>query len=357
MSAEPTAGRATVFALGRQALEAHCRDLGASPRWAGVLRRRLLAGEPPALPARLAAGLRERVAFSSLGVLAREPTADGAEKLLLRLVDGETIEAVRLPGTRHASACLSTQVGCAMACRFCASGLAGLRRNLAAGELLDQVALLNGSGLGEVGASRVRRLVLMGSGEPTQNLGAIAEALGVLAEEGGIGPRHVILSTVGPPSAIARLQALGLKLTLALSFHALERELRGALVPTQAHVEPLQLLEAADAYAAANGRPYQLEVVLLGGLNDGVEQARALGAALRGRRVHVSLIAWNEVPGQPFRRPEPERAEAYLASLRAAGCSAALRRTVGGDRHAACGQLRGARGLPTGPTAPHDLAP
>ncbi len=328
-----------LLALDRAATEEACAAAGYSPRWAAGLRRAVLAGRAPELPSGLATALQSRLSWTESRVVARVPAADGAEKCLIQLADGECIEAVRLPGTRHGSACISSQVGCAMACGFCASGLNGVRRNLAAHELLEQVALLRQAG-------PVSRLVFMGSGEPTQNLAAVVQALRVLKEEGGIGPRHVLLSTVGPAAAIARVTATGLKLTLALSLHALDRGLRGSLIPTQTQVEPLDLLAAADAHAAATRRPYQVEYVLLGGVNDSAAQARALAAALRGRRAHLSLIPWNPVAEQAFAPPSPAAAAAFLEVVRAAGVSAVLRRTVGGAAHAACGQLRAARAAP-----------
>lgn len=330
--------RTPLFSLSLAETASLCAELGYAPRWAAALRRDVLHGRAPGVPAGLLAKLEERIADVSLRVLVRAAASDGAEKSLLALTDDETIEAVRLPGTVHGSACLSTQVGCAMACTFCASGLAGVRRNLDAHELLEQVVLLRRQG-------PVSRLVLMGSGEPTQNLRAVEAALLVLRDEGGLGPRHVLLSTVGPVSAIERVTALGLKLTLAVSLHALERELRARLIPTQAHVEPLALLAAADAHAAATRRPYQVEYVLLGGVNDGAEHARDLAAALQGRRAHVSLIPWNRVDEQPFDAPSPDAATSFVDTLRAAGISATLRRTVGAAAHAACGQLRNSRAI------------
>lgn len=327
------AARTPLFARNLAQTEEMCVAAGYAPRWAGIWRRAVLAGLEAELPPRLAAVLQEQAVEISSQVVARAAAADGAEKCLIRFADGETVESVRLPGTVNGSACLSSQVGCAMACRFCASGLNGVRRNLAAHELLEQVALLRRSG-------PVSRLVFMGSGEPTQNLDAIVRALGVLKEEGGIGPRHVLLSTVGPAAAITRVTATGLKLTLALSLHALDRALRASLIPTQARVEPLDLLAVADAHAAATRRPYQVEYVLLGGVNDSAAQAAELAEALRGRRAHVSLIPWNPVAEQNFAPPAPGTGEAFLAVLRAAGVSAVLRRTVGGAAHAACGQLR-----------------
>ncbi len=309
------------------------------------LRRWLLAGWDPAatpppeqrgrtLPARLLADLEERIQWLSARALGiPQPTSDGAEKLLVSLEDGEQVEAVRLPGVRRSSGCISSQVGCAMACRFCASGLEGVTRNLAAHELLEQVVLLRRRG-------PVDRLVFMGAGEPSRNLSALRTALPVLRDEAGIGPYHILISTVGPASAVEKLTALGLRFTLALSLHALDPAVRADLIPTQVDAEPLAMLDAADAYAARTGRAYQVEWVLLAGINDGPDDARALAAALRGRRAHVSLIPWNAVDDLEFKAPAAGRAEDFLAILRAADCSAVLRRSMGGEAAAACGQLR-----------------
>lgn len=318
------------------------RDLGASAIHAGALRRVLLAGgrvehaarRGRTLPAHLLTALEERYCWTSLREIARHPCADGAVKHLFALADEQRIEAVALPGSGAPSACLSIQVGCAVGCRFCASGLDGVERNLHAHEILEQVAWLRRH-------RPVRRLVFMGSGEPTHNLRALDQALRVLAAEGEIGARHVMVSTVGPPAAVDRLSALGRRLTLALSLHALDQDLRGALIPTQAAVDPRQLLDAADRHAAVSGRPYQVEWVLLGGLNDGPTVAADLAQALSGRRAHLSLIPWNPVMEcSEYRAPSPRDAEAFLAVIQAAGVSARLRRTLGGDQDAACGQLR-----------------
>jgi len=322
---------------------------GLAPRWADVLRRALLhgwdpaSGPPPVRRAQPPRDLLERVAeiatWSSLREHAVAASPDGVSKSLFRLHDGEAVEAVALPGARRPSACLSTQVGCAMACRFCASGLDGVRRNLAAHEVLEQLALLRRRG-------PVQRLVLMGAGEPTRNLRAVVAALRVLRDEGSLGPRHVLLSSVGPAAAIRRVTATGLPVTLALSLHAPDRALRAELVPTQPDAEPAELLDACDAHSTATGgRPYQVEYVLLGGVNDAPAHAAALSDLLHGRRAHVSLIAWNAVPGLPFAAPSPPRAAAFLATLRRAGVSAALRRTLGAPATAACGQLRASRAV------------
>jgi len=314
---------------------------GGSPAHAGRIRRRLLLGGMPgeeangafAIPRALLERMEERYAWLSLECLRAVPAPDGSEKHLLRLADGETVEAVRLPGSDAPSACLSIQVGCGVACRFCASGLEGVRRNLAGHEVLEQVALLRRFG-------PVKRLVFMGAGEPTHNLPALEESLAVLQAEGELGNRHVLVSTVGPAGAIDRLRQMGRRFTLAVSLHSLDREVRGGLIPTQPQVEPLELLAAADRFQAATGRFYQVEYVLLGGVNDSRADARELARALKGRRAHASLIGWNPVPGMAFEPPTPETVRAFLEVLREEGVSCTLRRTVGAEATAACGQLR-----------------
>lgn len=321
--------------------EAWLANRGYSPIWAGRLRRALLEGRLPeeagkagaALPKKLLAELEQEFTWLSLRETAQSQAEDGAVKHLLALADGEAIEAVRLPGSGAPSACLSSQVGCAVGCRFCASGLEGVQRNLKAHELLEQVAWLRRSG-------EVRRLVFMGAGEPTHNLREVAAALDVLRVEGGIGPRHVLVSTVGPASAIRRITELGRKVTLALSLHALNPELRAELIPSQAQVRPTELLDAADEHARVTGRPYQVEYVLLGGVNDSAKQAADLARALQGRRAHVSLIPWNAVDEVGFQSPARGAAEAFRDRLRREGVSVVLRRTLGGSADAACGQLR-----------------
>lgn len=316
-------------------------ELGAAPMHANRLRRNLLltgdARHPSArsrpFPKGLWKELEERFCWLSLESAYRTSAADGSEKHLLKLADGKTVEAVRLPGKQAPSACLSTQVGCAVACKFCASGLEGVQRNLTGYEILEQVALLRRFG-------PVRRLVFMGAGEPTHNLQALKDALPVLRDEAELGPRNVLVSTVGPPSAIDRIAALGLKLTLALSLHTLDQDLRSELIPTQAKVNPYELLEAADRYRVSTGRSYQVEYVLLGGINDSRADARQLARAMKGRRGHLSLIAWNPVSGMPFTTPNQESVRAFVEVLHAEKISCTLRNTVGGDAAAACGQLR-----------------
>lgn len=331
--------------------------LGGVRQHAITLRRVLLAGldpeKAPLVPVRVLEGLRQTLEWTSCDVAERHPAPDGSEKFLLRLGDRQLVEAVRLPGFAVAptsrptairersarvtpSACLSTQVGCAMACRFCASGLERVARSLRAHELLEQLVHLRRVG-------PVSRLVFMGSGEPTQNLRAVVTAMQVMRDEGALGPRSIVLSTVGPPSAIDRLSDLDLKFTLALSLHSAVAATRADLIPTQPNVDPRELVAAAERFAARTGRAWQAEVVLLAGINDDAHHARALAELLHRARCHVSVIRWNATPGTPFVTPPLEDAERFVRTLQDAGISTRLRRTVGSETTAACGQLRGAR--------------
>lgn len=318
-------------------------DVGLSPVHAAPLRRALLAGDDPAdtprLPKRAMEVLRGRIRWLSSASEAQHDAEDGSTKHLVRLADGGLIETVHLPGARGGapSACLSSQVGCAMGCRFCASGLDRVARNLEAHEYLEQVVHLRRRG-------PVQRIVFMGAGEPTQNHRNLSAALHVLRDEAEIGPKHVLVSTVGPARAVDRLTDIGLRFTLALSLHAVRHDVRADLIPTQRKQCPIELLDAADRFAAEHRRPYQVEYVLLGGVNDRPDDATALARALAGRRAHTSVIRWNPVPGMPFRRPDEERARAFVRTLHDAGLSANLRRTVGNAETAACGQLRSQAG-------------
>ena len=195
-----------------------------------------------------------------------------------------------------------------MACRFCASGLDKVARNLKSHELLEQLVRLRRRGL-------VGRLVFMGSGEPTQNLRHLATALDVLRDEASIGPKHVLVSTVGPAAAIDRLTALDRRVTLALSLHSADVATRANLIPTQTRALPSELLDAADRFSAQTRRPYQVEYVLLGGINDVRADGKALGKLPHRRRVHVSLNRWNPVAGMPFETPPMELAREFVDVL------------------------------------------
>ncbi len=294
------------------------------------------------LPAQLRKRLSEHARLANLQVLRSTTSADASTtKFLLACEDGSTVESVwmRFADGRR-SACVSTQVGCAMGCAFCATGLAGLGRNLTAGEMADQVYVMQR----ETG-ERATHVVFMGMGEPLANLEATLRAVRLLnAPYGlGVGMRRITVSTVGLVPQILRLAELRMGFTLAVSLHAPDDELRRQLVPVAAQFPLDALLRACAHYGERTGRRVTFEYVLLEGVNDEVEHARLLGRRLRGMRAHVNLIPWNPVPGLRFRRPHPDRVRRFAAVLREAGLPTTVRIERGVDIFAACGQLREAQ--------------
>jgi len=273
----------------------------------------------------------------------REAPDGSATKYLVALADGQTVECVlmRFDDGRR-SACLSSQVGCAMGCAFCATGLSGFSRNLAAGEILGQALLIRAQA-----GVRLSNVVFMGMGEPLANLNAVLRAARILAASYGlgIGMRRITVSTVGLVPQIYRLARERLQLTLAVSLHAPTDALRDRLVPVNQRYPLAELLPACHAYARETRRRLTIEYVLLDGVNDGPPEARALGQLLRGLHCHVNLIPVNPVAGIPFRRPEIPRVHAFAGIVRRAGLPVTVRIERGTEIQAACGQLRLADGL------------
>jgi len=295
-----------------------------------------------ALRAELAARWRVR-----LGALERtHASADGTVGLLLRLHDGQLLESVSIPeGERH-TLCLSSQVGCAVRCAFCASGLEGVVRNLSPGEIVEQVLLAREA----CPATPLTNYVFMGSGEPTHNLKAVVQALRVMTDpEGlGIGARRITVSTVGHPEAVRKLAEVDLPFNLALSVHVPTDAERVALMPGLGVSDLAATLEASRAHFDATGRRLTIEIVLLAGINDRDEDARAFARLLRGLPAAVNLIPWNAVDGIALRAPAPDRVNAMAALFNRLGVTATVRRPRGQDVGVACGQLR-RRALRAGP--------
>jgi 23S rRNA (adenine2503-C2)-methyltransferase len=266
-------------------------------------------------------------------VLSRADAADGAVKLLVGLADGRAVETVVLPTPRGVSVCISAQVGCPVGCLFCASGAAGLERNLAPHEIVEQLVharRVNGA---------VDRMVVMGIGEPLLNAPALFAALDVFRSEGGIGPRRVVVSTVGVPGGIRKLGAYGRRVSLALSLHAPDDALRARLVPGS-RAPIAALLADAEWYLQRTRNKAIAAYTLLAGVNDSDEHARRTGALLAGRQIYLNCIPWNPVPGAGFEPVPLERARRFTAIVRRHGAFATVRRTLGALEHAACGQLR-----------------
>ncbi len=276
----------------------------------------------------------------------RQVSEDETVKLLLRLQDGRTVESVLMPDFHPARAagCISSQVGCAMGCDFCATTKTGFERNLSAAEIIDQFLALRAEAL-HLGR-QLRTLVFMGMGEPMLNLDNVIEAIRRIApnELGALGWRQITVSTVGIIPGIERLQAAALKVHLAVSLHAPDDATRTRLLPMGRRFAVADILAAADAYQAASGRPVTIQYCLLSGVNDSVAQAELLADLLGSRRMHINLLRYNatglSLNGITYTATDEAQASVFLNVLHRRGQVAHLRRPRGRDINAACGQLR-----------------
>jgi len=292
------------------------------------------------LPKPLRDQLADALRIFTTRVAEHRQADDGTEKLLLELADAERVECVLLRDDKdHRTVCISTQVGCAMGCVFCASGLGGLVRNLTCGEILEQVLHLQRL-LGQ--DERLTHVVVMGIGEPLANLDALLPALAAATSSEGlaIGARRVTISTVGLPKGIRRLAEENRQYHLAVSLHAPDDELRNELVPANRKIGIDAILAAADEYFEATGRRVTFEYVLLAEINDRPDHARRLAELLRGRPALVNVIPYNPVSDLPYRQPSPEATAAFVRTLEDAGATVKIRYRKGDRIDAACGQLR-----------------
>jgi 23S rRNA (adenine2503-C2)-methyltransferase len=268
-------------------------------------------------------------------------SADGnTHKFVFRLADGARVESVSMRTPRRLTFCISSQVGCALGCTFCATGLMGLKRNLKAHEIMAQVMAM-----GEFHGWRDDRfnIVYMGMGEPLANLAAVSDSIRVLHDERGLnlGARRVTVSTSGLVPQIRELARLDLQLGLAISLHATTDELRDQLVPVNKRWPIRELLDAAKEYGRTVGRRVTLEYTLLGGVNDSAGDADRLAGFARELPSKVNLIPYNPVPGLGWKRPSPEAIELFAARLMPHAPAVTVRHTQGGEIWAACGQLGG----------------
>ena len=319
----------------------------------------------------LARPLREELArqwlIDSAAESRRRRAPDGTTKLLLAWPDKATSECVLIPDGKRRTACISSQVGCPVGCAFCASGLAGLQRNLTAGQIVEQVLrirdLVEPAGTGPADAKespvgknasknstsparRLSNIVFMGLGEPLINYKNVLKAIRIINAPWGlnIGARNITVSTVGLPRQIRKLADEGLQVNLAISLHAPSDELRRELIPWAKKVPLAELIDAGRYYFDKTGREVTLEYVLLAGVNDKTEHAYDLVRVCRKMRCNVNLIRYNPVPGLPFERPESFAAHKFAEWLRERGVNAHIRKSRGLDIDAACGQLRRATG-------------
>jgi 23S rRNA (adenine2503-C2)-methyltransferase len=291
---------------------------------------------PEALRQRLAA----RCYVSTLRVLRQQQSDDGTEKLLFGLEDGHQIETVLIPADERRTLCVSTQVGCAIGCRFCLTAQGGLVRSLRPAEIVSQV--LHFQEPGKAPARQFTNIVFMGMGEPLDNFRGTVQAIRILTADWGLGisPRRITVSTSG---LVRRLEAFGqedLKVNLAVSLNATTDATRTAIMPINKAYPIQKLLDACRAFPLAARQRITFEYVLLGGLNDSLDDARRLVKLLHGLRCKVNLLPFNEVPGTPYRRPSDEAVQRFQNHLLQHHVSAFVRQSRGRDISAACGQLR-----------------
>ncbi len=290
------------------------------------------------LSRQLRATLADAFTLTTPVLVEREKSIDGTEKFLLRLADGRQIESVFIPDTPAMTFCISTQVGCAMACAFCLTGKMGLVRNLTAGEIVGQVRVL-------VDALDMRdtrfNIVLMGMGEPLHNYDETMKALRMLADEHGldVSPRRVTLSTVGLLPALERLAKEPLMPNLAISLHAPTDLTRGELVPINKTYGIAEIIAACRKFPLKKRSRITFEYVLLAGVNDSADQARTLAKLLANVKAKVNLIPLNAAPGIPFERPSDQAIDRFAQVLADHHILVSVRKSRGRDIRAACGQL------------------
>lgn len=307
-------------------------------RWIAVSRADEFA-EMSNLPKALRDELSADFKIWTTEVVRHQKSPDGTEKLLLQLADGGRIECVLLRDGDRRTICVSSQVGCAMGCVFCASGLDGVLRNLTGGEIIEQMLRLQRL-LPE--DERLSHIVMMGMGEPLANLNGVLQALGEATSPDslGISPRRVTISTVGIPEAIRKLAQLDSRFHLAISLHAPNDELRNQLVPVNKNIGIEKLLSAADDYFETSGRKLTFEYVLLAGLNDSPEHAKQLARLLKGKTAILNVIPYNPVEGLPYKTPSNESIARFRQILEKSGVVIMFRQRKGDEINAACGQLR-----------------
>lgn len=301
------------------------------------------------ISAKARVAMQEHLTLHESAVVTEQLASDGTQKLLtawpkpdqsnsLPILDpSRATECVMIPTESRRTACVSSQIGCPVGCKFCATGLGGHDGNLTAGQIVEQVHRLS-----HLGGGRITNLVFMGMGEPLANYQAVTEAIRLLHEPdaAGLGARRMTISTVGLPPAIRKLLDFEIPVKLALSLHAPTDDLRRELIPWAAYSTIDDLLDACAAWFDRTGREITLEYVLLAGVNDQPEHAHALVDVVRRLRGSVNLLRWNEVEGLPFQRPTDDAVIRFQSVLKQNNINAIIRKSRGRDIAAACGQLK-----------------
>ncbi|MCG3148694.1 MAG: putative dual-specificity RNA methyltransferase RlmN [Verrucomicrobiae bacterium] len=296
------------------------------------------------MPAALREQLAAQFELNAVHSVHTRNASDTTEKFLFQLRDRSLIETVLIPATpglttqsdRH-TVCISTQVGCAYGCKFCASGLEGVKRNLTAAEIVDQVVHVQ-----RLSGERVSNIVVMGMGEPLANYDNVLRALRIINAGWalGIGARKMTISTVGLAPRIRQLADEPMQIRLAISLHGATDDVRSQIMPVNKKHPLQELLDACDYYVNTRQRILTFEYILIEGVNDSLDQAHKLGAIARRLRAKVNLIPYNPVDGLQWRRPGRDRCKMFAHTLKSHGITATLRTEKGTDINAACGQLR-----------------
>ncbi|HEU6449413.1 MAG TPA: 23S rRNA (adenine(2503)-C(2))-methyltransferase RlmN [Verrucomicrobiae bacterium] len=306
------------------------------------------------LPKALREKLRTNFSLEKLELVRKQGSRDTTQKFLWKLSDGSLIESVLIPAnpalygddSDRRTLCISTQVGCAYGCRFCASGLEGWKRNLLPNEIVEQILAverLNSADSKNTSSARaVDNIVVMGMGEPLANYDHLLKALKILNAPwgGGIGARKITISTSGLVPQIRKLADEPLQFRLAISLHGATDEVRNKIMPVNKKYPLRELAAACDYYQNKKGRMITFEYILISGVNDSVEQTKPLAALAKKLFAKVNLIPYNKVEGLPWERPVEKICEEFLAALKKQNVIATLRREKGHDIDAACGQLR-----------------
>jgi 23S rRNA (adenine2503-C2)-methyltransferase len=297
------------------------------------------------LPRKLRLQLAEQFSFGKIDVVRVLGAQDKTRKFLFRLSDEALIESVLIPaspalyGMRsdRRTVCVSTQVGCAYGCKFCASGLEGFSRNLRPNEIIDQILAIE-----REAGDKIDNIVFMGMGEPLANFDNVMRAIRIINARRGlsIGARHITVSTSGLAPQIRKLAEESLQIRLAVSLHGASDQVRNQIMPINRRYNIETLLSACDYYASRKKQHLTFEYILIEGVNDSDEQAHLLVRHARRVKAKVNLIPYNTVRGLPWARPSQDRQEKFLSILRAHGIATTLRREKGHDIDAACGQLR-----------------
>ncbi|WP_437880830.1 RNA methyltransferase [Pseudomonas sp. LRF_L74] len=318
-------------------------DVGAKPCHSGRISRAWLQGQPldtgtrrnqtkDFLPLSVRNALPELSAeLDGLVRLRSEhPAEDGSARLLVELRDGQMVESVLLP---RGGLCVSSQVGCAVACVFCMTGKSGLLRQLGSAEIVAQVALARRF-------RAVKKVVFMGMGEPAHNLDNVLEAIDMLGTDGGIGHKNLVFSTVGDPRVFERLPRQRIKPALALSLHTTDAALRQRLLPKAPRIDPEELVALGEDYARRFDYPIQYQWTLLDGINDSQEELDGILRLLSGKFAVLNLIPYNSLPDDSYARPAGERIVHMVRYLHSRGILTKVRNSAGQDIDGGCGQLR-----------------